>query len=150
MTISRQKIALVHVAKAQLELTDADYRELLLRTANVNSSTELDEAAFERLMIEFERLGFRHVKHSAPPRREGMASPAQISRIRTLWKKYTDDYDEPGLEHWLEVHLHVSAVRFCDASRAGKAVGILEKMVAGKRAKLAGDGGSPQAIGVKQ
>jgi hypothetical protein len=150
VTISRQKIALVHVAKAQLALTDLDYRELLLRTANVNSSTELDEAAFERLMIEFERLGFRHVKHPAPAtRREGMASPAQISRIRTLWKKYTGDYNEPGLEHWLEVHLHVSAVRFLDAWRAGKAVGILEKMVAGKHAKRSG-GQDSESRGAQQ
>lgn len=136
MKISREKIALVHVAKAQLAMSDQDYRSLLQRVAGVSSSAELDDGGFDAVMAEFERLGFRSVKHPTPAaRREGMASPAQVGRIRALWKTYTGADDEPDLEHWLEVHLHASSLRFLDAWRAGKAVAILEKMVTGKHAK---------------
>lgn len=136
VTISKQRKAVIHVAKAQLAMIDEDYRSLLRRVAGVSSARELDDASFERLMREFERLGFRHVKHPAPAtHREGMATPAQIGRIRALWKAYTGADDEPDLEHWLEVHLHASSLRFLDAWRAGKAVAILEKMVTGKHAK---------------
>lgn len=133
---------MIHVAKAQLAMTDEDYRALLARVAGVSSSADLDDPGFEAVMAEFERLGFRSAKHRAPAgQREGMATPAQVGRIRALWKAYTGDYDEPGLERWLEVHLHASSLRFLDAWRAGKAVAILEGMVAKKRAK-AGTGES--------
>lgn len=139
MTISRQKIALVHVGKTQLSMTDEDYRVLLQRVAGVSSSVELDDASFDAVMVELERLGFRSAKHRTPAaRREGMATPAQVGRIRALWREYTGAYDEPGLEHWLEVHLHASSLRFLDAWRAGKAVAILEKMVTKKHAKRDG------------
>jgi len=132
-------------------MTDEDYRALLQRVAGVSSSVELDDVSFDAVMVELERLGFRSAKHRTPAaRREGMATPAQVGRIRALWKAYTGVYDEPGLEHWLEVHLHASSLRFLDAWRGGKAVAILEKMVTKKHAKRAGDEDSPQAIGVKQ
>jgi hypothetical protein len=151
VTISKERKAVIHVGKAQLAMTDADYHTLLQRVAGVGSSSELDDGTFDKVMAEFERLGFRSAKHRTPAaRREGMATPAQVGKIRALWKAYGGAYDEPGLERWLEVHLHASTLKFLDAWRAGKAIAILNKMVAGKRAKRAGDEGSPQAIGVKQ
>lgn len=134
--ISKERKALIHVAKAQLAMAEEDYRSLLERIAGVRSSADLDDARFDALMTEFERLGFRSVKHHTPAaRREGMATPAQVGKIRALWKAYTGADEEPGLERWLEVHLHASSLRFLDAWRAGKAVAILKRMVAGKREK---------------
>lgn len=126
MSISKEKKALIHVAKAQLHIADADYRAVLMRAAGVASSSNLDDVGFAAVMTEFERLGFR----GGRPRTQaaGMATDAQIGRIKSLWKGYTGEDDELRLGRWLEKTFHVSHVRFLDAGSAGKAVAILTAM----------------------
>lgn len=48
--IARNKVALVHVAKARLALSDDEYRDILRHVAGVESSKELDEFGFELLI----------------------------------------------------------------------------------------------------
>lgn len=143
MLIGSQKKALLHVAKAQLHMVDEDYRAVLERSAGVQSASQLDETGFARVMAEFERLGFRSTKsRTQGSRREGMASPAQVGRIRSMWHDYTGRDNDLALGRWLETHFHVSNVRFLDATRASKAVAVLVKMCAKKRAKLRAGGGA--------
>lgn len=138
MAIDKKRIALIHVAKKALDMEDPAYRAMLVRVAGIATSADLDEAAFDRVMAEFERLGFRSTRGRATAaRREGMASPAQLGKIRALWKEHSGNDDERRLCHWLEVHLHVSHPRFLEGWRAGKAVGILRKMAERKAAKNA-------------
>lgn len=135
MTISAQKKALIHVAKSQLGMEDGDYRAMLRRIAGVESSTGLDEASFERVMGELERLGFRRPRSLIGARhREGMASAAQVGRIRALWKAYSARDDELALGRWLEKKFHVSNVRFLEGQRAGKCIAVLEKLAAWRKA----------------
>jgi len=134
--IPKQRTAVIHVAKSQLQMADADYRALLLRAAGVRSSSDLDELGFEAVMAEFERLGFRNVNSRMQiARREGMATPAQVGKILSLWKAYSGADDDLRLGQWLERHFHVSHVRFLEGRRAGKAVAVLEKMAAWARSK---------------
>ena len=56
--ISRQKIALIHVAAHQLGIGDVDYRALLMGAAGVRSASDLDAAGFDAVMSRFEALGF--------------------------------------------------------------------------------------------
>ena len=129
VNISNDRKAVIHVAKHQLQMPDEDYRALLQRAAGVNSSAELDETGFTAVMAEFERLGFRSKRHRVNlSSRPGMATPAQIAKIRSLWKGYTGHDDDQRLGHWLEKHFHVSHVRFLEDWRAGKALAILKKM----------------------
>jgi phage gp16-like protein len=136
LTISKERKAVIHVAKSQLAMTDEDYRALLLRAAGVGSSSELDDAGFTKLMSEFERLGFRSAKsRTQATHRKGMATPAQIGKIRALWKSYSGNDDELRMGHWLEKTFHVSNVRFLEDWRAGKVIAVLEKMAAWARDK---------------
>lgn len=134
--LSREKIALVHVAAHQLRMPDADYRALLLATAGVNSSRGLSEAGFRAVMLRFEKLGFTHPKPkaSAPQygRRDGMATPAQVSAILRLWARWHGRDDARALGHWLDRSFHVSDLRFVDAPTAQKAIEGLKAMVARK------------------
>lgn len=136
MAIAKQKKAVIHVAKSQLHLADEDYRAMLQRVAGVSSSSELDDAGFDKVMAEFEMLGFRRTRQREQDvRREGMATPKQLGRIRALWKAFSGNDDELKLGKWLGKHFHVSSVRFVEDSRAGKVVAVLEKMAAWSRAK---------------
>ena len=143
MTISKRQIAVVHVAANELQMVDADYRAMLQRVAGVSSSRDLDEAGFEKVMAEFERLGFRRPhrrqqganRREQDVRREGFATPKQLGRMRALWKAYSGNDDELALGQWLEKHFHVSSVRFVRDSSAGKVIAVLDKMAAWRRAK---------------
>jgi hypothetical protein len=139
MTLTNQQKAVIHVAKGQLHMADEDYRAMLMRIAGVTTSNDLDEDGFEKVMAEFERLGFRSVRSRTPAsRREGMASPAQIGKIRSLWKAYSGNDDELRLGRWLEKHFHVSSLRFLEDWRAGKVIAILRgRMVPYAREKRA-------------
>lgn len=56
--ISKGKLAQIHIAKAQLGLTDEDYRAILARKAGVSSAKELTNKTVGGVMHEFRRLGF--------------------------------------------------------------------------------------------
>lgn len=78
----RQKI---QIAKKELQLDDAIYRAILLRTAGVSSSTEINtEAKIGAVMDEFGRLGFQHKPKIAAGRHKG--APASLERDPYLQK----------------------------------------------------------------
>lgn len=131
--LSREKIAIVHIAAHQLRMSDADYRAVLLSTAGVNSSRGLNEAGFRAVMLRMEQLGFTHAKPkaaSAPQygHREGMATPAQVATIRKLWASWHGQDDARALGHWLLRSFHVSDLRFVDVATAQKAIEGLKAM----------------------
>ena len=135
--LTREQIAIVHVAAHQLRMTDADYRALLMQTAGVNSSSGLNEAGFRAVMLRMEKLGFTHAKPKAPPpqygRRDGMATQAQVSAIVRLWARWHGRDDARALGHWLERSFHVSDLRFVDTTTAQKAIEGLKAMIARKK-----------------
>lgn len=60
-TLDRKKLALIHIVKKELEISDPDYRCLLRRIADVESSKDLDEAGFRKLMSFFVRSDYYRV-----------------------------------------------------------------------------------------
>ncbi len=53
--IDKKKIALIHIIKKELNLTDFEYRNILKAAAGVGSSKDLDEDKFRKLMACFVR-----------------------------------------------------------------------------------------------
>lgn len=131
--LSREKIAIIHVATHQLRMTNEDYRALLMATAGVNSASGLNEAGFRAVMLRMEKLGFTSAKPKAAPapqygQREGMATPAQVATIRKLWASWHGQDNDRALGHWLNRSFHVSDLRFVDAATAQKAIEGLKAM----------------------
>lgn len=56
--ISKGKLAQIHIAKAQLGLSDDEYRAILARTAGVSSAKQLTNRNVGNVLAEFRRLGF--------------------------------------------------------------------------------------------
>jgi len=54
----RKRLALIHIVKKELGLSDEDYRCILGRIAGVESSKDLDEAGFRKLMRFFVRSDY--------------------------------------------------------------------------------------------
>jgi len=59
--IDRKKLALIHIVKKELRIPEEDYRCLLRRIAGVESSRDLDEAGYRRLMRFFVRSDYYRV-----------------------------------------------------------------------------------------
>lgn len=53
--IDHKKLAVIHIVKRELKLSDEEYRNILQLAAGVNSAKDLDEAGFRRLMRFFAR-----------------------------------------------------------------------------------------------
>jgi len=140
--ISAKQIAVVKVAVRQLGFDDATYRAILREHGGVESARDLDFLGFDAVMKHFAACGFRSTwtKRSYGNGRPGMASAPQIGLIRHLWQEWSDgpaDDDDAGLNHWLEHHFGVSALRFLNTAGAHKAITALKRMKERKHAKAA-------------
>lgn len=53
--MDRKKLALVHIIKKELDLSEEEYRDVLFKSCGVNSAKDLDEPKFKKLMRYFVR-----------------------------------------------------------------------------------------------
>lgn len=114
------KIRLIQTARNQLNIEEADYRALLLRTAGVTSSKAVTVSRFDAVMSEFRRLGFV----DAPPGRKPKAAGGEADNrpTRRQWALLEDrvrrvGYDglcDPRFIAWMKPRGHVEHPRFLD------------------------------------
>jgi hypothetical protein len=77
MPIGRKKKALVHIAKEDLRLDEESYRQILKGVAGVESSTQLTEEGFEKVMRRFQEMGFKGLlPHPYQPIPKGRLIPS--------------------------------------------------------------------------
>lgn len=74
-------IAKIHVGKRQLALTEESYRDVLRRVTQLDTTSRMTEGQLERVLKEFERLGFKPTT-----KRTGTSKQAQIRMIHAVWK----------------------------------------------------------------
>jgi phage gp16-like protein len=133
MSLSKPKLALLHIAKKQLNLSDPEYRAILHEAAGVSSACDLEDDGFERVLAHFQALGFKTLREQRSfGDRPGMATPAQLELIRDRWRQFTGGHDE-GLEHWIEKWFGISALRFLNSAAAHKALTALKRMALYRR-----------------
>lgn len=128
--INDRKVALIHVARRQLGLTEADYRSILNLFGGVSHTAELDIKGFTAVMARFNALGFNSTSPRRPlPMRVGMASPTQTSLIRQLWAECTaGNGTGSDLGKWLERQFGISSLNFVKAELAPRIIGGLKAM----------------------
>ncbi|ABG30066.1 regulatory protein GemA [Roseobacter denitrificans] len=133
MKLTNKQMALLHVAKSKLDLSEHQYRATLVQIAEVTSATELDQDGFDAIMGFFEYLGFTPLTPRAKDygTRPGMASFAQIELILALWHEYTGGKaGEAELNKWLLRTWKISSLRFLSKAMAPKAITALKSMKA--------------------
>jgi transposase len=94
--ISKEKKAVLHVAKSQLHLDDDTYRDLLASVAGVRSSNDLTDVLFDRVMKHFEKkLGFtstakrrrREKRKKADSNVVRLKTEAQLAKIQDNYRR---------------------------------------------------------------
>lgn len=129
MFMTRERLSVLHIAKAQLHLGEEEYRHALQTFGGVESGKDLSQEGFNTVMEEFARRGFvSSSRRSAFGRRNfRMPTPAQIVYVRKLWNLVTDGLGTPeGLDKWIAGRFGVSALRFVDAATIRKVIGALQ------------------------
>ena len=59
-----KKLAVIHIVKKELGLSDVEYRDILRRQAGVSSATELNDEKFRKLMNFFVRSKYYKVNQN--------------------------------------------------------------------------------------
>jgi len=59
--MDKKKLALIHIIKKELNLSDPEYRDILQEAAGVKSAKDLDEEKFSKLMNYFVRSKYYQV-----------------------------------------------------------------------------------------
>ena len=72
MTIDKKKLAVIHIVKKELGLSDQDYRDRLEEITGVRSAKWLDERGFRKLMNYFARSKHYRVNKSGLTFRQKM------------------------------------------------------------------------------
>ncbi|MCJ8509028.1 regulatory protein GemA [Rhizobium lemnae] len=138
-TITKKQIALLHVAKRDLNLDDDTYRAILARYGKVETAAELDLVGFNHVMRYMTACGFRSTwTKRTYGYRPTMATPPQIDLIRSLWVKWrgADDPDDAELNKWLGRFHKVGALRFVDNKKAAKVISALKAMLARQQDRI--------------
>lgn len=132
----KKKVALIHVAKKTVDLTDEDYRALLFGAAGITSLTELEhEDQFLNIMEAFKNLGFISQKVSGKtPSRPPWAdtwggSATQRAKIEVMWRTCARDKSDRALKAFIKRIAKVDNPRFLNVSLARKVILALEKMM---------------------
>jgi len=99
--VDKKKIALIHIIKKELNLTDEEYRNILWDSAGVRSSKDLDEEKFRKLMNFFVRSKYYQVNEFG------------LTMRQKLYIKYlTQELGwEPGhLNNFIHKYYHESSI----------------------------------------
>jgi phage gp16-like protein len=135
MGIDKKEIAVIHIAKTQLGISEEDYRAILKQQCGVESSKQLDKRGLATLMDYFAKLGFKSTARARRfGQRAGMATPGQVTLMRKLWEEYTGVVSgDQEMGKWLHRHFKISALRFVSSEKAPKVIHALRHMAAQRR-----------------
>lgn len=121
--LDHKKIAVIHITKKELGLSDDEYRDTLEKVTGVRSSRELDEAGFRRLMRFFARS--KHYRINA----NGMTFRQKLY-IRHLVEDL--GWESRHFANFLRKYYHTEAVENMTRKEASKLIESLKHIITNK------------------
>ncbi|MDD5194850.1 MAG: DUF1018 domain-containing protein [Candidatus Omnitrophica bacterium] len=117
--IDKKRLAVIHIVKKELGLSDEEYRNILQAAAGVNSAKDLDEEKFRRLMNYFARS--RHYQVN----RYGLTI-----RQKLLIKALTQElmWDESHLNNFIHKYYHKNTLDNLTRKEAIKLIEALKSI----------------------
>ncbi|MFZ5798805.1 MAG: DUF1018 domain-containing protein [Desulfobulbus sp.] len=118
--MDRNKLAVIHIVKKELGLSDDEYRDILAKHAGVRSAKDLDEAGFRRLMHYFVRS--RHYRSS-----RGDITLRQKMYIRHLVEEA--GWEEDHFVNFMKKYYKKSALESFSKKEASKLIESLKNII---------------------
>ena len=141
---TRAQLALIHIAKKELHLTEEIYRDILYCLFQKESAKDLAPDEVARLVNHFKWLGWRPVPGgagrqsnkpvSAKPApsvsANSLASPAQQSKIVAMWMTGREIHQKTmeSLRHFLNNRFHVPDLRHIKARQVTAVITAIRRM----------------------
>ncbi|MEA2110228.1 MAG: phage protein GemA/Gp16 family protein [Pseudomonadota bacterium] len=117
--IDHKKLAVIHIVKRELGLSDEEYRDILEMAAGVSSAKELDNAGFRRLMRYFTRSShYRLNPHSLTLR--------QKLFIQHLFEEL--HWSPPHCRNFLMKYYHKPDIERLNKKEASKVIEALKQI----------------------
>lgn len=85
MGLNREQLAVIHIAKKELNLDDDLYRSILKSEAGVESSKSLSPQQFDQIMKRFKKLGFKKLTPKREKSGSALVLPSQMEFIEKLY-----------------------------------------------------------------
>jgi hypothetical protein len=122
--LDQKKLAVIHIVKKELGVSDREYRDTLEKVAGVRSAKDLDDQGFGMLMRYFARS--RHYRAD----REGITF-----RQRMYIKHLVEDlgWDAAHCANFLKKYYKTSAMEALSKKEASKVIESLKHILAGRR-----------------
>ncbi len=117
--IGQKKLALIHIVKKELRLSDKEYRKILKDSAGVRSAKDLDRKGFQKLMAYFVRS-----RHWQPG--PGGLTVRQKIFIKTLGRNL--DWDDDHLGNFIRKYYHKEGVDKLSKKEAMKLIESLKNI----------------------
>ncbi len=117
--MDRKKLAIIHIVKKELNLSDDEYRDILHKATGVNSAKDLDEEKFKKLMNYFVRS--RHWRTNT----FGLTIRQKLY-IQTLAQDI--GWSESHLNNFVHKYYHKSDVGHLSRKEAIKAIEALKNI----------------------
>jgi len=135
ITNRNTKLALIHLAKIKVGITEDAYRALLHGAANINSAAELEyEYQFNAVMGAFKKLGFVSARLGGGRKPRPRWTDAwggtgdQRAKIEVMWKIYARNPDEKALRAFIKRIAGVDSPRWLNVELSQKVIIALEAM----------------------
>jgi hypothetical protein len=119
--LDHKKLAVIHIVKKELGLSDQEYRDALERITGVRSAKELDEPGFRTLMRHFAKS--RHYRVNA----KGLTFRQQL-----FIKHLVEDlgWDQNHFHNFLRKYYHQETLTALSRSEASKVIESLKQILA--------------------
>ena len=119
--IDHKKLAVIHIVKKELGLSEEAYRDLLYQVCGVRSAKELDDRKFLRLMRAFAASPAYRVNSQGLTFR-------QLLYIRSL--KAQTGWDDAHFTNFLKKYYHVDTIEMLSKPEASKVINALKNIIA--------------------
>ena len=117
--MNKKKLALIHIIKKELNLSDEEYRNILREACAVESAKDLDEYKFRKLMNFFVRSRHWHVN------RYGLTIKQKLY-IKHL--KEQINWDEGHLDNFIHKYYHKDNIDELNKKEAAKVIAALKNI----------------------
>lgn len=117
--IDHKKLALIHILKKELGLTEEEYRLILHKSAGVETAKDLTEASFRKLMNDFVRSRHYKVNTNGLTLRQKMFIQALVKDL---------SWDENHLRNFMHKYYHKNEINDLTKKEAIKVIEALKNI----------------------
>lgn len=117
--LDNKKLALIHIVKKELKLTDKEYRDILDKVAGVKSAKDLDKGSFKKLMNFFVRSHYYRL------------NPQGLTIKQKLYIKYLSDnlkWSQGHLENFIHKYYHKDGIDNLSRKEASRLIESLKSI----------------------